>query len=177
MTSLLPAVVVAAVFTQAAPLPQSKPDFSGTWAMDRERSESPHQGETFEPPTFVIVQTESDVTIETRRGTASSRVRYPIGSVSAADASGARAGSRAYWDGSSLVTEGTRTVQGQTVSIRETRSLDASGAEMTLDTLLVVQHGYSFRGAQNYGAAKDVYRKVVAPRERSTTLAPREMLR
>ena len=51
-----------------------------------------------------------------------------------------------------------------------TRSLAASGAEMTVETLLVVQHGYSFKGGQNYGAAKDVYRKVVPPQEhRSVT--------
>lgn len=167
MTSLLPAVVVAAVIAQAAPLPPSRPDFSGTWTMDRDRSESPHQSETFEPPTYVIQQTESEVTIETRRGTASSQARYSIGSVSAPDSAGARGASRAYWSGSSLVTEGARTVQGQTVSVRETRSLDASGSEMTVDTLIVVQHGYSFRGGQNYGAAKDVYRKAAPPRERA----------
>ena len=51
-------------------------------------------------------------------------------------------------------------MQGQTVSVRESRTLDATGTEMTVQTLLIVQHGYSFRGARNYGAAKDVYRKV-----------------
>ena len=37
------------------------------------------------------------------------------------------------------------------MSVRETRTLDESRAEMTVETLLVVQHGYSFRGARNYG--------------------------
>ena len=52
-------------------------------------------------------------------------------------------------------------MQGQTVSVRETRTLNASGDEMTVQTLLVVQHGYSFKGARNYGASKDVYRRAV----------------
>jgi hypothetical protein len=160
MTSSVPVAVAAAALALAAPLAQSKPDFSGTWTMDRERSESPHQTASFEPPTFVISQTEADVTIETRRGSASSQVRYPIASATTAAPAGAGGGARAYWSGASLVTESNRTVQGQTVSVRETRSLDASGAEMTVETLLVVQHGYSFKGGQNYGAAKDVYRKV-----------------
>ncbi len=46
------------------------------------------------------------------------------------------------------------------MSVRETRTLDESRAEMTVETLLVVQHGYSFRGARNYGASKDVFRRV-----------------
>jgi len=161
MTSSIPAVVAAAALALAASFAQSKPNFSGTWTMDRERSESPNQSDSFEAPTFVISQTDTDVTIETRRGTATSQVRYVLAPTEAADPSGARgSNSRAYWNGASLVTESNRTVPGQTVSVRETRSLDASGAEMTVETLLVVQHGYSFKGGQNYGAAKDVYRKV-----------------
>jgi hypothetical protein len=31
---------------------------------------------------------------------------------------------------------------------------------MTVETLVVVQHGYTIRGAQNFGAAKDVYRRA-----------------
>ena len=66
---------------------------------------------------------------------------------------------RAYWDGAKLVTEGAINIQGQTVSTRETLSMNAAGTEMTIERLVVVQHGYSFRGAQNYGTAKDVYRR------------------
>jgi hypothetical protein len=166
----VPAVVlIAAVLASPRPDSQAPPDFSGTWVMDRARSESPHQGEAFTPPTYVITQTATEITIETRRGTASSVARYPIGPPTAplqtAPAQGeARPAGRAYWAGASLVTEGQSAIQGQTVSTRETRTLDASGAEMTLETLLVVQHGYTLKGAQNYGAAKDVYRRVAPPR-------------
>ena len=161
MTSPSSVVLAAVVLCVNLAAFQARPDFAGTWTMDRERSESPLQGESFEPPTFVITQTESDVTIETRRRTATSRARYAIGSAKAPEEAVASASSRAYWTGDSLVTEGTRTIQGQTVSVRETQSLDASGSEMTVETLIVVQHGYSFKGAQNYAASKDVYRKAV----------------
>jgi hypothetical protein len=30
---------------------------------------------------------------------------------------------------------------------------------MSIETLLVVEHGYSLRGAQTYGSGKDVYRR------------------
>jgi hypothetical protein len=160
MPSLSSAVLAAVALTLPALPAQTRPDFSGTWTMDRERSESPHQGASFEPPTFVITQTDAEVTVETRLATARSEARYPIESTTAAS----RAGTRAYWDGASLVTEGTRNVQGKTVSVRETRTLDASGTEMILETLLVVQHGYTFKGAQNYGAARDVYRRVTPDR-------------
>jgi hypothetical protein len=31
---------------------------------------------------------------------------------------------------------------------------------MQVDTVLVVQHGYSLRGSQNYGAGKDIFTRV-----------------
>ena len=172
MTSFPPAAVAVVMVLGFLPSSQPKPDFSGTWTIDLDRSESPHQGAAFEPLTFVISQTDAAVDIETRRRTGSSRQTYPLQPATAAEVAGKAAGTRAYWDGNALVTEGTRLVQGQTVSVRETRSLDASGAEMTVRTLLIVQHGYTFKGAQNYGAATDVYRRVVAPREQTATDRP-----
>ena len=160
MTSLPTAVVTAVAITTAVVESQPHPDFTGTWTMDRERSESMHQADEFEPPTLVIAQSAADLTIETRRRLSTGRTVYTLGEARPADAS-PPAGPRAFWEGAALVTEAARTVQGQTVSVRESRTLDATGTEMTVQTLLIVQHGYSFRGARNYGAAKDVYRKVV----------------
>ena len=160
MTSLPNAVVAAVALTMTAVDAQPLPDFSGTWTMDRERSESLHQSQPIEPPTVVITQTERELTIETRRSTSTTKTVYTIGPRTGAGTPSPAGGSRAYWDGNALVTEGARTVQGQTVSVRETRTLDDSGSEMTVQTLLVVQHGYSFRGAKNYGASKDVFRRV-----------------
>jgi hypothetical protein len=171
MTSFLPAAPAIVLALWILPTSQATPDFSGTWTMDLDRSESPHQGTAFEPVTYVIAQSPTEVVIETRRGSGVSRTTYPMLAAAAPDQSGKPGAARAYWDGATLVTEGTRVVQGQTVSLRETRSLDASGAEMTVRTLLVVQHGYTFKGAQNYGAATDVYRRTVAPQALSTAAA------
>ena len=158
----LPGAVVAAVAAATIALEaQARPDFSGTWTMDRERSESLHQSTPIEPPTLVITQSDAELAIETRRSTSTTRSVYKILPKAAPGDPGPAAGSRAYWDADTLVTEGARTVQGQTVSVRETRTLNADRTEMTVQTLLVVQHGYSFRGAKNYGASKDVYRRVV----------------
>lgn len=160
MTSLPLAVVTAVAVTIAVVESQSHPDFTGTWTMDRERSESMHQADEFEPPTLVITQGAADLTIETRRRLSTGRTVYTIGDAGTPAGAVPPAGPRAFWEGAALVTEAARTVQGQTVSVRESRTLDATGTEMTVQTLLIVQHGYSFRGARNYGAAKDVYRKV-----------------
>lgn len=138
---------------------QAPADLSGTWTMDLERSESPHQGDGFELPTVVITQSATQVVVETRRSTGTTKATYAITAPKAPDAAGTVAGGRAFWDGAVLVTEGTRVIQGQTVSVRERRSLDAGGAEMSVETLVMVQHGYSIRGAQNFGKATDVYKR------------------
>ena len=169
MTSLLPVAPAIVLALWILPASQATPDFSGTWTIDLARSESPHQGASFEPVTYVIAQSPTEVVIETRRGSGVSRASYPLLAAAAPDRTGKPGAARAFWEGTTLVTEGTRVVQGQTVSVRETRSLDASGAEMTVRTLLVVQHGYTFKGAQNYGAATDVYRRVVAPQAQIST--------
>ena len=56
--------------------------------------------------------------------------------------------------------EGAGNIQGQTVSTRETHSLNAAATEMTVESIIIVQHGYSFGGSRNYGSAKDVYTRV-----------------
>ena len=59
------------------------------------------------------------------------------------------------------MTEGTRLVQGQTVASRETRRLNADQSEMTVDVVVIVQHGYGVRGAKDYGVADgDMYTRV-----------------
>lgn len=159
MTTVSVAFATALALVVAGGDLQGPPDFSGTWTMDLERSESAQQGGAFEVPTLVITQTAADLVIESRRRSGTSTSRYTMSTAKAPEPGPSTPG-RAYWDGAVLVTEGTRLVQGQTVSLRERRTLDPTGREMTVETLVVVQHGYSFRGGQNYGAAKDVFRRA-----------------
>lgn len=139
---------------------QPAPDFSGSWKMDLSRSQSAQQGEAIKTVTFVITQLPMQVRIETTRGNEKENVLYPLtksrASVSAGPGSSAGQ-AEAYWDGDKLVTETQRTVSGQTVTVKEARTLGPAGADMTVETTVIVQHGYSMPGAKNYGTSKDVF--------------------
>jgi hypothetical protein len=151
-------VALAAPFAHA----QIRPDFSGTWAMDMTRSASAVQNEPIPPTTLVIKQTATELTIETRRGDKSSTIVYRPGSPDAMSNPTNRSNlltSMWYWEGPKLITESVRDVSGQTVRAKEARLLESSGAEMSVETLVVVEHGYSLRGAQTYGSGKDIYKK------------------
>ena len=163
MTSVAGTASLAVVlgFLQVTPAPV-RPDFSGRWTLDRSRSQSP------ETITLEIRQSDAEVRIaSTRNGVSSERV-YPVEIEVKPPAAGGRADTvavtsarpRAFWDGVKLVTEGTGNIQGQTVSIKETLTLNDTGTEITLETLIIVQHGYSFGGTRNYGSAKDVYTRA-----------------
>jgi hypothetical protein len=150
MPSLVFASIVAALTLLQTPAPA--PDFSGTWTMDRSRSQ------TAEAVTLNIKQTVTEIVIETTRAGATSTRTYPIEATPHAPNAAITAGhSHAYWDHAKLVTEVTDEIQGQAVSFKQTRSLNEGGTEMTIESLTVVQHGYSLSGGQNYSTAKDVY--------------------
>jgi len=149
-------VLIAALVT-AGPLPshaQGKPDFTGTWTMDHTRSESAVQNEPIGPVTLVVAQTPGEMRIETTRAQRSSTVTYKLDGSEIKIPGGT---AKSHWDGSTLVVETVRDIQGQTVTTRETRRLNEDGTEMLVETMLVVQHGYSLRGTPNYGAGKDVF--------------------
>ena len=147
---LLPAVVHA----------QSMRDFSGTWQMDPSRSQSAQQGEPFKMVTFVISQSAGQVRIEATRGNEKENILYPLTKSRAAPTSEGRAQPEAYWEDDRLVTVTQRTVSGQTVTVKEAHRLSASGADMTVETTVIVQHGYSMPGAKTYGTSEDVYTRL-----------------
>jgi hypothetical protein len=155
MTSLVFTLFTAVLpLLQAAPAP-ARPDFSGTWTLDRTRSQSP------ESITLTIKQTAAEVSIETTRDGTKSVRTYPIEREGKPSTGGIDSSHpRAYWNGEKLVAEGAGNIQGQTVSTRETHSLNAAGTEMTVESIIIVQHGYSFGGTRNYGSAKDVFTRV-----------------
>ena len=157
MRLLTPAVLVAALALPSTAHTQGRPDFSGTWKMDPSRSESAVQNEPIGPVTIVISQSDGEVRIETTRAQGKSVVTYKLDGSEIKIPGGT---AKTHWDGSTLVTEAVRDVQGQTVTTKETRRLAGDGNEMLVETMLVVQHGYSLRGTPNYGTGKDVYTKL-----------------
>ena len=142
--------------------PESKTDFSGTWAMDSERSASAGSTDAAGPITLVIQQTSSEVTIETRRGEQTETLAYKLdGSATQKPAQDNGAFEwRARWEGPKLVTQTHRTVNRATVTIEEALTLNADSNELAVDRTLTVQHGYTMRGAKNYSSGRDVFKKV-----------------
>ena len=56
------------------------------------------------------------------------------------------------WEGSKLVTTLVTDINKQAITVQEVRSLDPAGREMTVELMLVVEHGYQSGGtavAQN----------------------------
>ena len=155
MTSVLPVAFVFALLAQ--PTVPTKPEFLGSWTMDRIRSESVTAGQAPGPVTLAVTQTETTLSIETRRGDKAEVTNYVIDAHSDGPSVIGAGTRRAYWNGPRLVTEEAGNVQGQTVSIRATRALNPTGTEMTVETTVAVQHGYTMRGAQTYALVKDVY--------------------
>jgi hypothetical protein len=155
VVALASALVVVA--QSSVTLAQSRPDFSGTWTMDLARSQAAVQNEPSGPVTLVIAQTGNELRVETTRANKTTAVVYTL---DGADNKIPTGTARTHWDGETLVTETVRDVNGATVTTKETRTLASGGAEMHVETTLVVQHGYSLKGTPNYGAGKDVYTRA-----------------
>lgn len=158
MTSLASAALALTLIAQATTA--AKPDFSGTWSMDRGRSESAMQEQPIGPVTVSITLNATTLTIHTTRDGKPEVATYTIENMPNAPGVIGAGTRRAYWDGLKLVTEGAGNVQGQTVSVREARSLNANRTEMIVESTVTVQHGYTFRGARNYATAKDIYTRA-----------------
>ena len=127
MLSLVFASLTLSLSVFQSPL-ASRPDFSGSWTMERSRS-----------------------------GKTSTRT-YPVEASPHSASETISAGhTHASWDGTKLVTEAVTDINGQTVSYRQMRFLNASGTEMTVETITIVQHGYGIKDGKNYSTTKDVY--------------------
>ena len=149
-SSVVASLTLALSLLQATPAP--RPDFSGSWAMDRTRSQSP------EANTLKITQSATEITVETQTGgkTSTRTFAFEVSKHPASETISA-GHSHASWDGTILVNEAVGTISGQTVSYRQLRYLNVPGTEMTVESVTIVQHGYSVQGGKNYTTAKDVY--------------------
>jgi hypothetical protein len=156
---LIAIALFAAVVTQQTTRP---PDLNGVWKMAPERSGSPGQTPPVTDMTLTIQQTASDVRIESVSGSETPIVTtYLIGPAPKQPSEPMGADAKlAYWDGNRLVLERGGTISGQTVSMKQALTLDPERRELTLERLVIVQHGYTLRGTKNYATVKDVFTRV-----------------
>ena len=158
----IPAAALTSFLLLPLALDAQSPDFSGSWKMDLSRSQAAQQGQAIKTVSFVITQSATQVRIETTRGNEKENVLYPLtrSRASASPSPGSSGHPEAYWDGDTLVTETQRPVNGYTVTVKEARALVPGGAEMTVETTVIVQHGYSMPGAKNYGTSRDLFTRA-----------------
>jgi hypothetical protein len=138
------ACVVALALGSAGLAAQDHPDFSGTWSMDLARSEAAAQGTAIGPVTVAIRQSPGEVHIQTTRNGSTEAVRYLPASAKATSGSELLGAFR--WDGAKLITRLVTDINKQAITVEEVRSLDPSGREMTVEVMLVVEHGYQSGG-------------------------------
>jgi hypothetical protein len=140
---------------------ETRPDFSGTWEMDATRSDSANSSAATGPVTVIIKQTRDEISVETRQQGQTETLVYKLdGSTTEKPAQDNGPFQwRAEWAAGKLITETHRNVNRATVTIRETRSMDAKRKEMQVDRTLMVQHGYNMRGAKNYASGTDLFVK------------------
>lgn len=153
------AFAVAGFFAQQA---SSPPDMSGTWRMVADRSGSPGQTPPVTDMTMTIQQTATEVRVEWMTGTDKPMVTvYAIGPAPKQPAEPLGADAKiAYWDGQRLVLERGGAISGQTVSMKQSLTLDPKASELILERLVIVQHGYTLKGTKNYATVKDVFTRA-----------------
>lgn len=147
-------VALFALLTQAAPV-----NFSGSWKMVPDRSGSPTQVPPVNEMVFTIDQNGDQIRLDvTSPGSPPITATYPFVPAPKPPGDPLPAGQqRAYWDGSRLIVERGGTINGQTVSAKQTLTLNADQSEMTVERLVIVQHGYTLQGTPNYATVKDVF--------------------
>jgi hypothetical protein len=131
-------VLIAVVCAIAMAIPgfasaQAKPDFSGKWTQDMEKSDQPQGGGGGRGPAgpqqITIAQTATEISIERTTGQGTQKTVYKLDGTESTNAMG-RGGdvkSKTTWDGAKLVTKYQRTMGENTVEVSETRSLEADG--------------------------------------------------
>lgn len=153
--------VVVALLLAVAGQPAST-DFTGTWSMVPDRSGSPQQSEPITRMTFVITQAGDQIRIESTSGNDKPILAtYVFGPVPKQPSEPLSADqSRAYWQGQKLIVERGGTISGQTVSSKQTLTLSPDRSELTVERLVIVQHGYTLKGTPNYATVTDVFRRA-----------------
>ena len=139
---------------------QSRPDFSGTWRLDVKRSNSAAHSESARPVTLEITQNATEISIRTITDEGATTLKYTIAQAEPTTLASTTGAPTARWNGTTLTTDAIRDIRGQSVTVQQSRQLSSDGNEMTVDSIVNVQHGYTLSGAQTYGASRDVFVRV-----------------
>jgi hypothetical protein len=141
----LSTAALLAAFATAPALAQAKPDFSGAWKMNAEKSDpmgggGGGGGGMMRDAVTTITQTATELTLVTKFGENSRTATYKLYGTESANP-GLRGGetkTKAKWDGATLVLEHVRNMSGPNgdmqMTSKEVRSLSADGKTMTVVT-------------------------------------------
>jgi hypothetical protein len=136
---------------------QPRPDFSGTWRFDPNRSDSATYPDLSRPVTLVITQSPAEIRIETITARGASTQAFQLRAAGDANQPGDAV---ARWSKDVLLADAVRDVRGQSVTVHQTFRLSADGRELTIESAVNVQHGYSMSRGKVYGSGRDVYVRV-----------------
>src|SRR5215471_20195227 len=137
--------LAAAIVIPFSARAQSKPDFSGTWTMDAAKSDPAPQGRGGGGGgTQTVKQTATELSVQTEGRQGPQTMVYKLDGSPSTNKVMGRGGeqevkSTAKWDGSSLVIETTREIQGMSITSKEVRKMD--GASMVVETSVTTPQG------------------------------------
>ena len=147
MTARFLSTAALLAFATAPALAQAKPDFSGSWKLNVEKSDpmgggggGGGGGGMMRDAVTTITQTATELTVVTKFGENSRTATYKLDGSESVNP-GMRGGetkSKAKWDGATLVLEHVRNMSGPNgdmqMTSKEVRSLSADGKTMTVVT-------------------------------------------
>lgn len=135
------AVVLAAVLAlPALATAQAKPDFSGKWIQDMDKSDPAGGGRgPAGPQNLTIAQSATELTIERETPNGAMKTVYKLDGTESENAMGrGTSKTKSTWEGATLVTAGTQTMNMQgnevTMETKEVRSLEADGTMVVVTT-------------------------------------------
>jgi len=141
-------VLVAALAMPIAARAQAKPNFSGTWTLNAEKSDPPPQrgggggggggGGRGPAGPITIKQTANELSLTSEGRQGPQTLTYKLDGTESSNEMMGRGGattvkSKAKWDGSTLVIETTRDMGGTPVTTVEKRRLDNDGKSMIIE--------------------------------------------
>ena len=136
---------------------QTRPDLSGSWRLDPNRSDSATYPELSRPVTLVITHTPGEFRVETQtaRGTSTEVAQFKSDSGTPMPGVGL-----ARWRSDTVVVDAVRDIRGQSVTVQQAMTLNANGDELTIESTVNVQHGYTLNNARVYGSGRDVFVRI-----------------